>query len=99
MRTFTTLQIWEAAERVTEAVKADTPNTKPEQEAAQEVIGQIESVTTDLIQELITPAIFPFASEHILVPSVGFIPVVGKIKPHKKLGNRVDWNREGDGDE
>ena len=96
MKSYTTLQIWEAAGRLTDKLRTDE---EPEMKIALELIDIIECVVRDLIQELsphapgacgdITPA------ETILVPAIGFVPVAGTVNADPKLGNRVEWNREG----
>jgi len=108
VKTFTTMEIWEAAENLIKRNVGGESDTA----FANSYTTEVEAITLDLIQELtgIEPDFIPqtpdlrqtkyiTSQETIIVPSVGFVPIIGKIVSDPKLGNRFIWNTGDDDNE
>lgn len=91
------LQILEAGTEVIDILRAE--------EFGSEYLNAVQCALDDLMQvlegKLRLPAEFkpPVARQHLLVPGIGFVPVLGQVLPDPENGNRVEWYRDDDGPE
>lgn len=84
MKTFNRLQIVEAFNRI------EASMIKAGLDPADLSGLALDDILADLINEL-EGKLSPEPEETLLVPGVGFVPVLGQIGDHPEIGNKVQW--------
>ena len=87
-KTYSKLQILEAGQTLFKLMQAEGYPV--------EYLTAANCIIEDLV-DILTGKVKPiFTKEHMLVPDIGFVPLVGEIVGDDDIGNRIEWFGEVD---
>ncbi|MFQ5580281.1 MAG: hypothetical protein ACE5FZ_06685 [Nitrospiria bacterium] len=83
MKRYSKLQILEAGETLFKLLQVEGYPV--------EYLTAVNCIIEDLV-DILTGKIRPiFTEEHMIIPGIGFVPLVGEIVTDQEQGNRVEW--------